>query len=289
MKRLLYFTIITALIPFLFVSCGEDDASNLSIKGIITDESGNQIPDANIAIRLTEEKSITSEPNGEFQFSNLVAGTYQLTVSAIGYRSHISTINVKTGEVTSADIVLKKGNIASIAGFVRDAQTEKSIPNATVQTIPVTTSSTTEKSGLYEFVDLDSGTYAVRVFALGYSVPEKTVTVERGKTARADFQLAKQESIELSVTPSNLDFGGGSSTKTLTIENLGSDTLTWSITFPPDGWLAVVPTDGNTTDIPSIVSVTVDRVGFPPGNYDSTILIISNGGMKQIPVTMKVQ
>ncbi|MBM3237717.1 carboxypeptidase regulatory-like domain-containing protein [Candidatus Poribacteria bacterium] len=288
MKRLLHFAIIIILIPFVFVYCGGDDDGNISIKGKVIDETGNPISGANIMVH-PEDQSITNEPNGEFYFRNLADGNYQLTISASGYQTYLNIIAVLPGKVTLVEVVLKKGDIASIAGLVHDNQTGDAIPNATVLTIPATDRPVTTVSGRYEFVHLEPGTYTVRVFATGYSVPTMTVVVERDKTTRADFQLTKQESVGLSVTPSSLDFGVDSSIKPLTIENLGSDELIWNITFPPEGWLTVAPVDGSTTNIPSIVSVIIDRTGFPTGNYDLTIFILSNGGMGQIPVTMEVQ
>nr|MBC8228543.1 carboxypeptidase regulatory-like domain-containing protein [bacterium] len=71
MKTILYFSIIVALIPFAFVSCGDDEDGSASIRGKVTDEAGNQIPDANISIYLNEEQSTSSESNGEFHFTNL--------------------------------------------------------------------------------------------------------------------------------------------------------------------------------------------------------------------------
>jgi len=293
MKQLLYFAIIIALIPFAFVSCGNDEDGSASIRGKVTDEAGNQIPGANISIRLTEEQATNSESNGEFHFTNLIDGNYQLTVSANGYRTHLDIITIQPGKLNRVDIMLKKGDIASIAGLVHDIQTGDAITNATVPTTPVTDRPVTNSSGRYEFVNLESGTYTVRVFAIGYSAPTATVVVERNKTARADFQVTEQV-VQLSVTPSSLDFGVNTTsseplTKTLTIENLGSDTLTWNISFPAEGWLTVAPADGNATDIPSSVSVTVDRRGFPAGNYDLIMLVTSNGGTKEIPVKMEVQ
>lgn len=290
MKRLLCFGMIIALILFVFVSCGEEeeDDGNVSIKGKVTDEAGNPVAEANVKIHLTEDQSITSNSDGEFHFSNLAAGNYQLTVSASGYRTYVDTITVWPGKVTHADVVLKRGDTPSIAGFVLDEKTGDAIQNATVQTTPVTDSPITDASGRYEFGKLEPGTYTVRVFANGYAVSATTVVVERDKTARADFQLTKQ-AVELSVTPSSLDFGADSSSKILTIENLGSGTLTWNITFPSEGWLTVVPTEGNTKNIPSTVNVTVNRQGFAAGKYDLIMLITSNGGTKQIPVAMKVE
>ena len=292
MKQLLY-AIFIALIPFVFVSCGNDEDGSASIRGKITDGEGNQIPGANISIRLTEEQSTNSESNGEFHFTNLIDGSYQLTISADGYKTHLDIITIQPGKLTRADIVLKKGDITSIAGLVHDSQTGVAIPNATVLTIPVTDRPSTNSSGRYEFMNLEPGTYTVRIFATGYSAPTATVIVERNKTARADFQLTEQVA-ELFVTPSSLDFGDDSNSKALTIKNRASDKLVWNINFSNEflnagGWLIVIPTDGSTVNIPSIVSVTVERAGYPTGNYDLTMFILSNGGTKQIPVTMKVQ
>jgi len=95
----------------------------------------------------------------------------------------------------------------------------------------------------------------------------------------------------LSVSPSLLDHGTGppnsSTMEVIHIENIGTDTLEWTITDDRD-WLSVSKTSGKTINETHLASY-VNRSGLGGGNYTGTITVTSNGGTGTITVSMGVE
>ncbi|MCB2213408.1 hypothetical protein KQI52_14935 [bacterium] len=96
--------------------------------------------------------------------------------------------------------------------------------------------------------------------------------------AQTDFQLSV----------SQLTFVDGQADAFFTIQSVSGDTLAWSIT-EFESWLAVSPAQGSASAVPDTVYVTVDREGLTPGEYDSTIKVVSeNGSDQSIAVQLQV-
>lgn len=76
------------------------------------------------------------------------------------------------------------------------------------------------------------------------------------------------------VSPTTLDFGETVRSLDLEITNVGSGTLSWSISGLPE-WATATATDGSGD---TAVEITADRSGRPPGDYSQIISIASNGG-----------
>jgi len=97
----------------------------------------------------------------------------------------------------------------------------------------------------------------------------------------------------LRVSPSSLAFGYTGTTATLTITN-GPEgctgPLSWQTGDEPDPWLAIAPKQGEiaTCGSSTTVDVRVDRSGLPPGHYERSIVVSSNGGTARVLVTMDV-
>lgn len=91
------------------------------------------------------------------------------------------------------------------------------------------------------------------------------------------------------VDPStSIDFQANVNSRTLAIENCGTGgVLSWTL-VDSEPWLTLNPVGGTTTNETDMVTVTVNRAGRPPGNYDGTITLTSNGGERTIAVTMTV-
>jgi len=93
----------------------------------------------------------------------------------------------------------------------------------------------------------------------------------------------------LGVKPSSLDFAGDTPQLSLTITNTGGGTLNWDIDDDIPAWLAISPSNGTLSGHQSeTVIVTVERSGLPVGPYDSIIELTSDGGDRDIPVSMTV-
>jgi len=88
----------------------------------------------------------------------------------------------------------------------------------------------------------------------------------------------------LGVSPMSLTFDFDDNSRTLTISNLGSGTLNWSI-VPDVSWMSVAP---NTGLGDQVVSVSADRTGLADGSYHGNLDITSNGGNLTVPVTLIV-
>lgn len=75
---------------------------------IVDEEQGLALPGANIILSGIN-KSAISEPGGNFEIANVPPGTYQLTVSYMGYQSFSTSIEVKENEITPLELLLKSG------------------------------------------------------------------------------------------------------------------------------------------------------------------------------------
>ena len=88
----------------------------------------------------------------------------------------------------------------------------------------------------------------------------------------------------LNVTPPTLSFPVGTDSQPLMISNAGAGTLLWNV-VESISWLSATPAQG-TND--GVVTVTVDRTGLSNGNYGGTLSVTSNGGNRNVPVSMQV-
>ena len=84
------------------------------VKGFITDaENREPLPGANIVISgINIQTGAAAESDGSFQVSDLMAGTYQVSVSYIGYETKVLPgISLAGGEVKNLDIALTLSGI----------------------------------------------------------------------------------------------------------------------------------------------------------------------------------
>lgn len=77
----------------------------------------------------------------------------------------------------------------SITGVVTDAESQTTLPGASVVIEGTNQGASTNSRGEYEIPDVDPGTYTVAVSFVGYSTQAQEVTVEAGEAATLDFLL----------------------------------------------------------------------------------------------------
>ncbi|HPG65426.1 MAG TPA: VWA domain-containing protein [Candidatus Hydrogenedentes bacterium] len=94
----------------------------------------------------------------------------------------------------------------------------------------------------------------------------------------------------LSFNPQTLSFGEDGTLLPFTLTNVGGDVLEWAISIPSDApWITATPDNGSAiAGIENSVEVRVDRAGLSSGTYAAQVTIGSNGGDKQLLVTMTV-
>jgi len=122
------------------------------------------------------------------------------------------------------------------------------------------------------------------------SVKPTTTTVQPTTTSTTTSIGPK-----LSVSPSSLSFGDNDTAKQITIANSGAGTLTWRIkdneTTYNEGkdWVFTAsPKSGSITSSSQSVTVLVNRSGISAGSYSASLPILSNGGTKNLSVSMSV-
>ncbi len=80
-----------------------------SIKGKITAANGNTIEAVSITILNTDKITLTDK-EGNFSFAHLNAGTYQLSVSAIGFATQLKTVTLASNQATTLLVTLIEQN-----------------------------------------------------------------------------------------------------------------------------------------------------------------------------------
>ena len=111
MKKKLPLHSTTLLLLFLVVfSCTKDDpiATKGNIYGKVTEEvTGQFISGAQVTVSGEQETTTTGQ-DGSYQFSELPAGSYSVSVSKSGYVSDSKTLTVVPEKTTSGDFILEK-------------------------------------------------------------------------------------------------------------------------------------------------------------------------------------
>jgi len=88
--------------------------TNASLGGTITDSSGAAIPNAHLTLTnelTTSQISLTTDSSGEYNFTNILPGTYTLRVTATGFGTKVQRgIELTTNQQGRVNISLAVGN-----------------------------------------------------------------------------------------------------------------------------------------------------------------------------------
>ncbi|MGA8367490.1 MAG: IPT/TIG domain-containing protein [Candidatus Acidiferrales bacterium] len=165
-----------------------------TLSGTITSSgSGMAISRAQIQLRqLGEMKATTqSDSNGNYEFLSLIAGTYDIQVSASGFGASLnSAISVPAGVTTTLNVSLSAPG--TVSGTVTRANGVTPIPGATVQAFVGEASAapvTTDSNGNYSIAGLNTGNYNVQALANGYVASTQSESVTGNSTTTANFSL----------------------------------------------------------------------------------------------------
>lgn len=189
---------------------------------------------------------------------------------------------------------------SKIYGTVTDFATGEPVGNANVQLRPSGETTLTGYDGMYEFLDVPSGTYSLKVTKEGYSdlIDDYDIVVTNGKERKRDVQIKKlpsslhiydndNENNEIS----ELDFGAdeGVTQKIFNIFNGGSQNLQYAITMPQQAaWVSIsqdqlTGTIGVNVTYPIIV--TINRELLADGNNTAVLTITSaTDGGKELTI-----
>ncbi len=119
---LLTVTILTLVAQMSFPAFAQNPTG--SIRGTITDQQGDVIPNASITVtnKATGEVRKSNTGNdGIYQVSTLLPGEYEIKVEAGGFATQISTVLVQVGNTSSGDASLRVGTANEIVDVVAEA------------------------------------------------------------------------------------------------------------------------------------------------------------------------
>lgn len=137
-----------------------------------------------------------------------------------------------------------------------------------------------------------NGTSGSSVAWLAPDEPENNTTIsvmvsDGEEMAQGSVTVSVDANPQLSVTPTELDFGTDDTENTIEIENNGSGSLSWSLSEDVE-WLTVDIQSGDVSSGTDQVTLTINREGMDPNSYSTNITISSNGGSQQINIVMEV-
>lgn len=119
MKRI-YLTLLLQCIVFW-------GFAQFTMKGTVKSETGERLVGANLLLSNGFNGTIT-DVNGAYEFKNLKAGNYKLTISFIGYEKQIKEVNV-SGDQT-VDVVLKQDHIMAEEVLISATRAKEKMPVA---------------------------------------------------------------------------------------------------------------------------------------------------------------
>lgn len=112
MFRFARLTILLTLFAFWVFSIplrAQEARNHASLYGVVTDSSGALIPGATITVKPTgNETAFTAVTNreGQFTVSNLIPGSYQVSVEQLGFNRIYRTVNLSAGQTTEVSLSL---------------------------------------------------------------------------------------------------------------------------------------------------------------------------------------
>jgi hypothetical protein len=157
--RLLFMVLMTMVLAFAQTDRG-------TITGTIMDPTGAVIPGATLLARDTAtgaEYSTVSTATGNYTIPSLLAGTYDLTITAAGFEKYIQHgITVEVVQVLRVDIVMKVGAATESVTITADApllRTENAEVNANLSTdrVDALPNTTTNMRDPFEFAGIMPG------------------------------------------------------------------------------------------------------------------------------------
>ncbi len=105
------------------------------IVGIITDASGASVSDAKVKLTSKdtgEARAVATDHEGRYAFKLLKIGAYEIAVEASGFRRTVAEADVRSAEVTSANLKLEVGQVTEQV-IVTDAASPLDTQNSQVQ------------------------------------------------------------------------------------------------------------------------------------------------------------
>ncbi|HKZ49207.1 MAG TPA: carboxypeptidase regulatory-like domain-containing protein [Thermoplasmata archaeon] len=204
--------------------------------GTVTDKDGN--PLQGVLVTLTPGGTTSTNPAGQFTFTNLNPGQYDLLANLTGYQdASLTAVSVQAGSTTYVNLIL---GIAQTVGVLGGTVTDTNgtlVAGALVELVGTGLNTTTLANGNFDFPNLAPGTYDVRASANGYfPALANGVVVTAGQRSSVGLVLRPTTSTTGNLQVIVTDFLGnalpGASVSILTTSLQGPTNSVGLVTFP---------------------------------------------------------
>jgi len=301
MKTKLIFSGFFILAILLIVQCTKksDIEQYGQISGVVKNFSNGE-PLAGASVTLSPSSSTRSTgTDGTFAFAELSPGQYTVQVAKDGFQTNSVTVTVVAGESRQADILLKPAQpIIKVSNQILDFGTDKSLLPLEISNDgagQLTWSLAVDKpwlssnpvSGNVAAGSLNTVNISIDRSQLSKSTFIGTIVISsNGGSATIKVTVNVSGPI-LNVTPTSLDFGSYENEKSLSIQNIGINSLSYEAQTS-QSWITLTNPSGVTTNAIKIIPVTVNRAGLSAGNYTGEIIVNSNTNSVTIPISMQI-
>ncbi len=107
MRKLFYFLVSIVLLLGLQLSCTQEELPGGVYGTVVDKESGEPIRSVGVELSPLGQKTVTGS-DGQFEFVDVEAGTYNLFVTKTDYKEESISFEVKPGQKTKVDIQIEK-------------------------------------------------------------------------------------------------------------------------------------------------------------------------------------
>jgi TonB-linked SusC/RagA family outer membrane protein len=94
--------------PGSSITGGFKQVATGSVKGIVTDTKGNTLPGVTVSLTGTASLAKVTDVYGAYSFSNLPAGTYNISFTFVGFTTLSKPVTVSDGQVETVNAVLSE-------------------------------------------------------------------------------------------------------------------------------------------------------------------------------------
>ena len=138
-RLLLLVVLLVASFHMAWVAPAKAQVAGATLSGLVTDEQGGPVADANISIKNAGTgvvREVASNSDGIYSAPNLLPGEYEVTVTATGFQTLTEKgITLTVGGQQSLNLVMKVGSLAQrveVNAAIPDIQTTSSTVSSTV-------------------------------------------------------------------------------------------------------------------------------------------------------------
>lgn len=316
MRRKFYVLCLFCAAAIAFAGCSKDEEDVTgSIYGLVTDaDNGEPIKSANVSLNPGGKSAVTGT-DGRYEFLDLEPGQYTVQVVKSGYESNTKRITVEVGKTASGDVVLSKASSKlklstntlnfgnnwktlsfSISNIGTTGTISWNVSTEGLDWITVSPVSGTTATGKTSEVivtvlrDNISGPEngIIKVSADGESLPINV-------TVNQEISEENNKNRYLSAAPLSINLGTKESEE-FTLFSHNDATSYELFTRGIDGWLLFSEVEGtiptynpaNETGTAEKITVFAQRDGLDAGTYTGVVIVRSDLGDLEIPVSMTV-